>query len=306
MNIEVNRINKGICGNPEKYTVETNDIFAFQLKEIAEKIASNSENRPVILLAGPSGSGKTTTAFMLTKMLRELGCNSHTLSMDNYFKSLTPEEKALAAKGEVDLESPDRIDKELLNKQIEDIENCVPIEIPKYDFAESRRSDETTTFERKKGEVVIFEGIHALNPDVITVPENRLCKLYVSVRTRITTEGIVLNPAKIRLMRRMIRDRNFRKRSLAETMNMFKSVEAGENKYIMPYKHRSNYDIDTFMAYEMSVYKYNLLDDLRGMSDISELADVIEVMTALAPLDNEFVPKDSLIREFIGKGEFKY
>lgn len=306
MNIEVNRINKGICGNPEKYTVETNDIFEYQLKEIAEKIASNSENRPVILLAGPSGSGKTTTAFMLTKMLRELGCNSHTLSMDNYFKSLTPEEKALAAKGEMDLESPDRIDKELLNKQIEDIENCVPIEIPKYDFSESRRSDETTAFERKKGEVVIFEGIHALNPDVITVPENRLCKLYVSVRTRITTEGIVLNPAKIRLMRRMIRDRNFRKRSLAETMNMFKSVEAGENKYIMPYKHRSDYDIDTFMAYEMSVYKYNLLDDLRGMSDISELADVIEVMTALAPLDNEFVPKDSLIREFIGKGEFKY
>lgn len=306
MNIEVNRINKGICGNPEKYTTETNDIFAFQLKEISEKIASNSENRPVILLAGPSGSGKTTTAFMLTKMLRELGCNSHTLSMDNYFKSLTDEEKALAAKGEMDLESPDRIDKELLNKQIEDIENCVPIEIPKYDFSESRRSDETTAFERKKGEVVIFEGIHALNPDVITVPENRLCKLYVSVRTRITTEGIVLNPAKIRLMRRMIRDRNFRKRSLAETMNMFKSVEAGENKYIMPYKHRSDYDIDTFMAYEMSVYKYNLLDDLRGMSDISELADVIEVMTALAPLDNEFVPKDSLIREFIGKGEFKY
>ena len=306
MNIEVNRINKGICGNPEKYTVETNNIFEYQLKEIAEKIASNSENRPVILLAGPSGSGKTTTAFMLTKMLRELGCNSHTLSMDNYFKSLTPEEKALAAKGEMDLESPDRIDKELLNKQIEDIENCVPIEIPKYDFSESRRSDETTAFERKKGEVVIFEGIHALNPDVITVPENRLCKLYVSVRTRITTEGIVLNPAKIRLMRRMIRDRNFRKRSLAETMNMFKSVEAGENKYIMPYKHRSDYDIDTFMAYEMSVYKYNLLDDLRGMSDISELADVIEVMTALAPLDNEFVPKDSLIREFIGKGEFKY
>lgn len=306
MNIEVNRINKGICGNPEKYTVETNNIFEYQLKKIAEKIASNSENRPVILLAGPSGSGKTTTAFMLTKMLRELGCNSHTLSMDNYFKSLTPEEKALAAKGEMDLESPDRIDKELLNKQIEDIENCVPIEIPKYDFSESRRSDETTAFERKKGEVVIFEGIHALNPDVITVPENRLCKLYVSVRTRITTEGIVLNPAKIRLMRRMIRDRNFRKRSLAETMNMFKSVEAGENKYIMPYKHRSDYDIDTFMAYEMSVYKYNLLDDLRGMSDIPELADVIEVMTALAPLDNEFVPKDSLIREFIGKGEFKY
>lgn len=306
MNIEVNRINIGICGNPEEYTKQTNEIFMHQLKQIVQKIAANIENRPVILLAGPSGSGKTTTAFMIAKLLGELGCGCHTISMDNYFKSLTEEEKELVAQGKADLESPDRIDKELLNAQIEDIENCRPVELPKYDFAHSRRSEETIPFERKHGDVVIFEGIHALNPDVITVPDSKLCKLYVSVRTRITKEGLVLNPAKIRLMRRMIRDRNFRKRSLEETMSMFHSVEAGENKYIMPYKTRSDYDIDTFMAYEMSVYRYNLLDDLRLMEDNSELSDVMELLSALAPLDSEFVPKDSLIREFIGKGEFKY
>lgn len=306
MNIEVNRINIGICGNPEEYTKQTNEIFMHQLKEIVQKIASNIENRPVILLAGPSGSGKTTTAFMIAKLLDELGCGCHTISMDNYFKSLTEEEKELAAQGRVDLESPDRIDKELLNAQIEDIENCRPVNVPKYDFAQSARSEETIPFERKHGDVVIFEGIHALNPDVITVSDSKLCKLYVSVRTRITKEGLVLNPAKIRLMRRMIRDRNFRKRSIEETMSMFHSVEAGENKYIMPYKMRSDYDIDTFMAYEMSVYRYNLLDDLRLMEDNSELSDVMEILSALAPLDNELVPKNSLIREFIGKGEFKY
>ena len=306
MNIEVNRINIGICGNPEEYTKQTNEIFMHQLKEIVQKIASNIENRPVILLAGPSGSGKTTTAFMIAKLLDELGCGCHTISMDNYFKSLTEEEKELAAQGRVDLESPDRIDKELLNAQIEDIENCRPVNVPKYDFAQSARSEETIPFERKHGDVVIFEGIHALNPDVITVPDSKLCKLYVSVRTRITKEGLVLNPAKIRLMRRMIRDRNFRKRSIEETMSMFHSVVAGENKYIMPYKMRSDYDIDTFMAYEMSVYRYNLLDDLRLMEDNSELSDVMEILSALATLDNELVPKNSLIREFIGKGEFKY
>lgn len=306
MNIEVNRINKGICDNPEKYAIQTNEIFLYQLRQIAEKIASNIENRPVILLAGPSGSGKTTTAFMLTKLLSELGCGCHTISMDNYFKSLTDEEKELMAEGKVDLESPDRIDKDLLNVQIEAIEDCLPVEIPRYDFAKSARSDETIHFERKHGDVVIFEGIHALNPDVITVPDNKLYKLYVSVRTRITKEGIVLNPAKIRLMRRMIRDRNFRKRKIEETMGMYDSVQAGENKYIMPYKTRSDYDIDTFFAYEMSVYRYNLLDDLRLMKDNSALSDVIEILSALAPMDNELVPKDSLIREFIGKGEFKY
>lgn len=306
MNIEVNRINKGICDNPEKYAIQTNEIFLYQLKQIAEKIASNIENRPVILLAGPSGSGKTTTAFMLTKLLGELGCGCHTISMDNYFKSLSDEERELSAQGKIDLESPDRIDKELLNVQIEAIEDCLPIEIPKYDFAKSARSDETKPFERKHGDAVIFEGIHALNPDVITVPDSKLYKLYVSVRTRITKEGIVLNPAKIRLMRRMIRDRNFRKRSLDETMSMYNSVQAGENKYIMPYKTRSDYDIDTFLAYEMSVYRYNLLDDLRLMENKQELSDVIEILSSLAPMDNELVPRDALIREFIGKGEFKY
>ncbi len=306
MNIEVNRINSGICRNPEEYAEQTNEVFMYQLMQIASKIASNIKNRPVILLAGPSGSGKTTTAYMIAKFLGDLGCGCHTISMDNYFKSLTAEEKELSALGKMDLESPERIDKELLNKQIEDIEACRPVEIPKYDFEVSARSEETVTFERKQGDVVIFEGIHALNPDVITVPDNRLYKLYVSVRTRITKEGIVLNPAKIRLMRRMIRDRNFRSRSIEETMSMFHSVEAGENRYIMPYKTRSDYDIDTFMAYEMSVYRYHLLDDLRLMADNSELADVIEVMAALAPLDSELIPKNSLIREFIGKGEFEY
>ncbi len=306
VNIEVTRINEGVCGDPDKFVELTNAAYVYQLREIAENIAENKSERPVILLSGPSGSGKTTTAFMIAKMLGEMGCRTHTLSMDNYFKSLSAEEKELSAQGKIDLESPNRIDKELLNRQIEAINDCRAVDIPKYDFAASKRDGVKMTFERKQGELVIFEGIHALNPDVITVPDSMLCKLYVSVRSRITKGGIVLHPSKVRLMRRMIRDRNFRKRSLAETMNMFHSVEAGENKYIMPYKHRSDYDIDTFMAYEMNVYRDSLLDELRGMTDIPELSDVTAVMAALAPLDSEFVPKDSLIREFIGKGEFKY
>ena len=107
-------------------------------------------------------------------------------------------------------------------------------------------------------------------------------------------------------MRRMIRDKNFRKRSLRETMNMFRSVEAGENKYIMPYKHRSDYDIDTFMAYELNVYRDSLIGQLREMTDCPELTDVTKVLEALTPLDKNDVSRDSLICEFIGNGQFKY
>ncbi len=306
MNIEINRINDEITKKPSEFVREVNEAYMYHLNEIAENIAKNRHEKPVVLLSGPSGSGKTTTAMMIEKLLDEKGCSTHTLSMDNYFCPLSEEEKHLAALGKVDLESPDRVDKTLLNEQIEAIEKCMPVEIPKYNFADSCREKSEMTLTRKKGEIVIFEGIHALNPDVITVPDDRLCKLYVSVRTRVTCGDVILHPSKVRLMRRMIRDSFFRKRSLRETMNMFSSVENGENKYIMPYKHRSDYDIDTFMAYELNVYKDMLMWQIKEMSDVPELSDVSTVLESAEHLDRSFITPDSLICEFIGKGQFKY
>lgn len=306
MNIEVNRINSDIADNPKEYVKLSNELYRWHLENIAENIAENKEQKPVILLSGPSGSGKTTTALMLAKILEEKGCPTNVLSMDNYFISLTDEERELSVLGKIDLESPDRVDKDLLNRQIKAIGKCQEIEIPKYNFAESRRNGIAMNFQRKPNGLVIFEGIHALNPDVITVPDSSICKLYVSVRTRMVCNNIILHPSKIRLIRRMIRDRNFRKRSLNETMNMFRSVETGENKYIMPYKHRSDYDIDTFMPYEMNVYRNTLLDELKTMDNIPELADVTEVLENLEPLSMENITPDSLICEFTGGGMFKY
>lgn len=306
MNIEVTRINNGLTADPKGYVQAVNEEYQYQLERITENIISSRNDRPVILLSGPSGSGKTTTAFMIEKLLDEAGCETHTISMDNYFCPLTHEEKELAALGKMDLESPDRIDTDLLNTQIESIQHGEEIEIPKYNFADSTREHSGLFLKRGKGELVIFEGIHALNPAVITVPDSKLIKLYVSVRTRVTCGDIILHPSKVRLMRRMIRDKNFRNRALRETMNMFHSVESGENKYIMPYKHRSDYDIDTFMAYELNAYRDSLIDQLRELSDFPELADVSAVLEQLVPLDKKDISRDSLICEFIGSGQFKY
>ena len=296
MNIEVTRINNGLTADPKGYVQAVNEEYQYQLERITENIISSRNDRPVILLSGPSGSGKTTTAFMIEKLLDEAGCETHTISMDNYFCPLTHEEKELAALGKMDLESPDRIDSDLLNTQIEAINRGEEIEIPKYNFADSAREHSGLFLKRGKGELVIFEGIHALNPAVITVPDSKLIKLYVSVRTRVTCGDIILHPSKVRLMRRMIRDKNFRKRTLRETMNMFHSVESGEN----------NYDIDTFMAYELNAYRDSLIDQLRELSDFPELADVTAVLEQLVPLDKKDIPRDSLICEFIGRGQFKY
>ena len=306
MNIEITRINQGIEESPLNYVKNTNADYLYKLNSIVDNIEKNCQQKPVILLAGPSGSGKTTTAMMIEKLLDERGHETHTISMDNYFCSLSEEEKELAALGKIDLESPARVDNILLNQQISAIGNCEEIEIPKYNFKTSSREWSGRKIRRNKGELVIFEGIHALNPEVITVPDESICKIYVSVRTRVVCDGIVLHPSMVRLMRRMIRDSNFRKRTPRETLNMFQSVEAGENKYIMPFKHRADYDVDTFMAYELSAYKDDILDKLRELDDAPELADTIAVMDKLIPIKKEDITPDSLICEFIGHGQFKY
>lgn len=306
MNIEIARINQGIEKDAREYVRAVNEDYQYKLSKIVDEIVKNRNDKPVILLSGPSGSGKTTTALMIEKLLDERGYETHTLSMDNWFCPLTEAEKRLAAEGKMDLESPMRVDSDLLNEQIEDISNCREIELPKYNFKTSTRTGSGKKFKRNKGEIVIFEGIHALNPSVITVPDSIINKIYVSVRTRISGVDILLHPSRIRLMRRMIRDKNFRKRSLRETMNMFHSVEAGENKYIMPYKYRSDYDVDTFMAYELSAYRNDLLGQLQELKDVPEVQECIRVLEQLTPIDKKDISADSLICEFIGNGQFKY
>lgn len=306
MNIEIERINAGLENNTAEFIQTVNHIYSEHLSGIAADIAAHAEERPVILLSGPSGSGKTTTSMMIEKLLDNMNIQTHTLSMDNYFRPLSPEEQRLAAEGKMDLESPARVDEELLNSQIEAIMRCEPINLPRYNFVTSSREYSDDVFQRKPGELVIFEGIHALNPDVITVPDEQISNIYVSVRTRITCGGIVLHPSKVRLMRRMVRDRNFRKRSLRETLNMFESVESGENKYIMPYKYRSDYDIDTFIAYEINAYRNALYDDLSEMKDEPLLSDIAEVLGNTRPLEPSEITPDSLVCEFFGNGQFAY
>lgn len=306
MNTELKYINAEIEKNPEGFIKTVNNEYYSQLVEIADDIENNKNERPIILLSGPSGSGKTTTALMLEKILDERGVETHTLSMDNYFNPLNKEEQRLAAEGKMDLESPQRVDTEFLNIQLKSINDCEPIELPKYDFITSSRVKSGKSFQRKQGELVILEGIHALNPDVITLPDDELSKIYVSVRTRITDGDITLHPSKIRLMRRMVRDRNFRKRSLDETLNMFHNVEEGENKYIMPYKYRSNYDVDTFMAYEICAYKNCLINDLSLMTDKPVVHDATEILGKTLPIEPSAIPSESLICEFLGNGQFSY
>ena len=294
-------INRNLAADAAAFIDGAEKNYHRQLSEIADFVAAHKEQCPLVLLSGPSGSGKTTSALILEDKLDRRGLETHTLSMDNYFRTLTPEQHALVAEEKLDLESPDRVDGELLTEQLRAIIACEPVELPVFNFRTHTREMSGKILHRKPGEVVVLEGIHALNPAVITLPPEQTVRLYVSVRTRVEgPDGTVLHPKYIRLLRRMLRDVQHRGRQAADTLQMFHSVNRGEDNFIMPYKHRSTFDVDTFFPYEINVYAKYLLEDLQTLADRPEIAAILPVLTAADPLDAASVPDTALIREFIG------
>lgn len=278
-----------------------------QIVQAAEIVAANASKRPVILLAGPSGSGKTTTALLIERELERRGMPTHTLSMDDYFLPLTQEEIALLHENKLDLEKPTRVDIPFFQKQIGDILSGEEVELPRYDFRTSSRVFEGRTLRRKPGELVLMEGIHALNPTVTSYAD-QTTRLYVSVRTRISAkDGTVLHPSKIRLARRLLRDFTGRGRALTETIGMRERVDRGEQNYIMPFKQYAHCSIDSFYSCEMSVYRHFLYEDLNALlPDYPDLEDMVKVLHELPETDEKLIPTDSLLREFIGGSELNY
>ena len=306
MILHIDRINEQIKDNPAAFVAATDQAYRDQLIAIASHIRDTHTARPIVLISGPSGSGKTTTAQMLEQILDNWGLVAHTLSMDNYFKTLSSEELAMTERGELDLESPDRVDATLLHEQLSAMVRGEPVALPRYDFVRACRVDSGKILTRGENEVVILEGIHALNPEVVRLPDENMTKLYISVRTRVVYDDVTLHPSKVRLLRRMLRDRVGRGRCPAETIALFASVQRGESRFIMPYKHLADFDIDTFIAYELGVYKKAFYEELRDIHDEPEIDSLLTVLEHADEIDADMVPRSALIREFIGGGEFEH
>lgn len=286
---------------PERFVAEGERLYFDQLTQAAEKIYEQRVEKPIVLISGPSGSGKTTSAMRVAAALKQKGCGAHVISMDNYFLPLK-KDKELHGE-DIDYESPERLDAELFSAHLEMLRRCEEIDVPGFDFAKQDRIP-GMKLKREEGDLVILEGIHALNPLVTGESDDYTHRIYVSVRTRIQLGDELLHPSKIRLMRRLMRDKLYRRRELSETFEFFKSVERGEDLYIMPHKHRADFDIDTFIEYEASAYRDILLPELEKTAptygSYSDFADIERFLRALSPLDRKYVPENALIREFIG------
>ena len=302
----INDINAMTAASHESFVIDGEAGYDKMLRDVADSLCRHAKDRPITLIAGPSASGKTTTAHRIEQILDAWGFETHTLSMDNYYADGTRNADVVDQNGKPDYESPLRLDTDLLNTQLRQLAMGEEVELPRFDFANQKQCKSGVMLRRKKGELILMEGIHALNPEVAEGVHDTSSKIYLSVRTRITDGDRRLHPSLIRFARRLLRDSRTRGRDAAESCKMLASVSRGENLYIMPYKHLADYELDTFLPYELGVYKPFLLDTLRNLatSDAAEGTDIpllLSFMEKIAPIEEpEWIPDISVIREFIG------
>ena len=305
MPYQLSDINFRTVSDPAGLVEEGDALYRAHIAEAAARIAEHLSVSPIVLLSGPSGSGKTTTAMKISEALETLGIQSHYVGMDDYFKTVRPETTPRTPEGEYDLESPLCLDMELLNEHFTMLSRGERIYVPKYEFSRRMRDVEPSKSIKLRGdEVVIFEGIHALN-DMITERHPEAFKLYISARTNVEFEGrVVFKSTWFRLVRRMVRDFNFRGADPEETMGMWANVRRGEKTYISPYREKADFQFDTTLCYELPVFNSTAVKLFQtvpeGIERFDELRSVLPALLLFGDIDSSLVPEDSLIREFIG------
>lgn len=311
MAYQLSEINFKTVADPKGFVEEGDAQYQSRVEQAAERILKNRRRSPIVLLSGPSGSGKTTTAMKIAEQLEKRGVGTHYVAMDDYFNTVDPRTTPRTPEGELDLESPLCLDMELLNVHFTQLSRGERIFVPKYEFSRRMRIQEPSKSIKLKGdEVVIFEGIHALN-DMITDRHPEAFKLYISARSDVEFEGKnVFKRTWFRLVRRTVRDYNFRGSDPAETMAMWANVRRGEKHNISPFKDKADFQFDTSLPYELAVFNHTATELFRsvpeGIERFEELRGVLPAIQLFGDIEESLVAPDSLIREFIGGGIYEY
>ncbi|UOO38071.1 nucleoside kinase [Oscillospiraceae bacterium CM] len=311
MGYELSVINSKISSAPSAFINACEETFNKSVEAAAQVAAQNLGRSPIILLSGPSGSGKTTTAKKITNALEQLGITAHNVSLDNYFLTINAETAPKTPEGEIDYESPKCLDMDLLNKHFAQLAAGEEIAIPHFSFQEQERIDgRVVPMKLNHNEMVIFEGIHALN-DCITFEHPNAFKIYVSTMTDIVDNGnVIVEGAGLRLVRRLVRDAFFRGAEPEFTLQMWKNVRRGEQLNIIPFKDAADLKIDSALPYEISVMKrfsrgvFDKVDE--GTEHFKELDQVMNAFPRFEEIDDAAIPADSILREFIGGSSFTY
>ena len=305
INNNLEYINEQAKTNATEFILKCEQRYENIINGVAEQI-QNEKGREIVMLAGPSSAGKTTTAKKLCEALNSKGIKTYVLSLDDFY--LNREDIPYLPDGTQDYETVYALDLELFAECVNRLLKGETVKNPIFDFTTGKRSDNLfNEITLGRDDVVIIEGLHALNPVITEKIEGKLLKIYINVSSRIyDNEGnIILNKRNMRFVRRMIRDYKFRDSAVNNTYKLWKNVTAGEDKYLFPFRDNADIKINTIHLYETCVLKNQALPLLYKSEISDEFKDdakrLCRALESFETIEVSKVPEDSLLREFLGK-----
>ena len=303
-------LNEAINAGRSSWLIQVSE--ALQEKKIAQ-IADEIAQRPdikLVLIAGPSSSGKTTTCKRISIQLAVNGIKPVGISLDDYFvdRDKTP----LDGKGDYDFEHLHALNLELLNEQMTALLRGEEVELPRYNFQSGRSEWSGHKLRLHEDEVLVVEGIHALNPELMSqVAPEQIYRVYASALTTLLLDTHNYIPTTDnRLLRRIIRDYKYRGVSAQETIRRWPSVRAGENRWIFPFQENADAMLNTAMLFELAVIKSQaepLLEQVpENVVEYAEAYRLLKFLRYIKPIPDTQIPPTSLLREFLGGSSFEY
>ena len=270
-------------------------------------IDQRRDKAKIIFIAGPSSSGKTSSSKRLAIQCKVLGLNPKVIELDNYFvdREHTPRDE----NGEYDFESLHAMDLDLLNSQLNDLLAGKTVEIPYFNFKEGRRMFRGDMMHLEDNDILIMEGIHALNPEMTSAVDNsRIFRIYASALTSLSLdENNNISTSDNRLLRRIVRDNRVRGVTPEETIMRWHSVRRGENRNIFPFQENADAAFSSALIFELPLLKYYAEPLLRRITPNSpayteavRLLKFLDYIVALSPGEIAAIPPTSIMREFIG------
>ncbi len=306
----VGDLNEAILNGHSSHLIQVSEALQEKkIGKIADEIAKRKGIR-LVLIAGPSSSGKTTTCKRLSIQLVTNGIKPIGISLDDYF--LDREKTPLDEKGDFDFEHLHALNLPLFNEQLNALFKGEEVELPRYDFPTGKSVKSGKKLKLHDDEVLVVEGIHALNPELTAqIPNEQIFRVYASALTTILLDNHNYVPTTDnRLLRRIIRDYKYRGVSALDTIHRWPSVRAGENKWIFPFQENADAMFNTAMLFELAVIKSQaepLLEQVpENCPEYAEAYRLLKFLRYIKPIPEAHIPPTSLLREFLGGSSFEY
>lgn len=293
-------INNQLDIDSRKLVLDAESNYRGQLFKLAKKILSGNKNK-IVLLAGPSCAGKTTTANLLKEILERFNKHVITISMDDFF--LNREDTPKLPDGSYDFDSIRAINLDQMQAAFTELFEKGNATFPRFDFKQGLNHKDGHELELRKNTIVLFEGIHVLNPELTKkLGTNKFFKVYAHPETHFTNGEIELDSTNLRLVRRMIRDVERRGHTPELTLKMWKNVRDAEIEFIEPFKKDVDYMVNTTHSYELAVYKKELYTLLFNHENLIRELPFIGIFDTSRTLGVNMIPDTSLMWEFIDRG----